>query len=137
MENPDWYGKNGHMLPHDVTSMIYFEGDFTKSLSAAQQIYSDYVKDKNTAMKYNLLFNNCMQLSADLLLKGTFTNYDSDYRTALSRTKDKIIPNDAYKAMNQFNKYIDSYNKKSAWDKFWIKPSQDPWRYLPGPQLYM
>ena len=108
--------------------MMYFEGDFKKSLSFAQQMRKDYVN--GNAMKYQLLGNNCMQVSIDLLLKGTFKNHDSDYKSALNMAKGKIIPNNAYYGMSRFNQNIDAYNQKNWWDKFWTHPTKDPWNLL-------
>jgi hypothetical protein len=94
----------------------------------AKGLWDDY--SNGNGIKYNLATNNCMQLSIEILMEGTFANNNSSYKLASARSSGLIIPNWAYYSMRHFDKYIDSYNKKSEWDKFWTKKSENPWLYF-------
>jgi len=99
-------GKTALDPRNELSGMIYFEGDFTKSLSAADNMREDYTNGKG--MKYNLLFNNCMQVSADLLSKGKFAHDDFGYKLALAQASTLILPNIAFTGMSYTNEYYNS-----------------------------
>ena len=72
---------------------IYFSGDFSKSVTYAKKL----------SKKYNLIFNNCMEVSCDVLRQGKFSKNNGSYRTFLLRIRGSIVPNVAYKRMLAFH----------------------------------
>ena len=75
---------------------IYFDGDFSKSLEYAQSINANY----------DLLTNNCMQVSIDVLSKGKFKTADTAYKNQLSKIRSNPFPNGGFCAMYGVNMYV-------------------------------
>lgn len=83
---------------------IYFSGDFSKSVTYAKKL----------SKKYNLIFNNCMEVSCDVLRQGTFSKNNGSYRIFLSRVRSSIVPNVAYTRMLAFHSAVVLW-QKSPW----------------------
>ena len=80
-------------------ALIYFEGDFSKSVA--------YAKTLNR--NYNLIFNNCMQVSVEVLLKGTFDQGNQYYKIFLGKIAVNPVPNCAYLRLASFHRSVSSY----------------------------
>ena len=80
--------------------MIYFKGDFSACV--------DYAK--NLKSNYNLLFNNCMQVSVDVLLRGEFEQSDLCYKTFLLKIRQNPIPNIAFKRLHIFHNSVSRFH---------------------------
>lgn len=81
--------------------MIYFDGDFSKSVS--------YAKNLDTK-KYNLITNNCMQASTDVLRQGKFSNNNNEYQEFLKKIRFSVIPNVAYDRILSFALVVSIWN---------------------------
>jgi RHS repeat-associated protein len=78
--------------------MIYFEGDFSNSLRYARAVQNNW---------YNLVNNNCMQLSTDILRHGTFAKNNFGMKLMLLSVRRKIVPNIAFMKICPY--YVFSY----------------------------
>ncbi len=95
--------------------VISFKGNFNNSL---KYVYNSlmktkklkntfiYFKKSSTNPQYDLLSNNCMQVSIDVLLKGTFKRYDYYYRKALKILRTVSVPNKNFSALKKFQKML-------------------------------
>ncbi len=89
---------------------IYITGDFRKSVEYIKKIQKNY----------NLLWNNCVQVSIDALRKGTFKKYNNEYNRFLSLVRVIPIPNVVYNKVFAFNAAVNAYevmrwiNKKNT-----------------------
>ena len=90
--------------------MIYLNGDFSKSVDYAKKL------SNNT---YNLIFNNCMQVSADVLRRGNFTYNNSEYKSLLFKIRSNPIPNIAFEKMITFTNIVSRWNT-SPWYLKWL-----------------
>ena len=72
---------------------IYFSGNFTKSL-----VYVDKLNNVN----YNLLTNNCVQVSIDVLLKGTFYYKHKEMVKFLRTARYHPVPNTVYSLLDDY-----------------------------------
>ena len=76
---------------------IYFQGNFSNAVSYAKRLSSK---------KYFLLGNNCMQVSTDVLRRGSFYKNDGSYDTFLLRVRAATIPNVAFTRMILFHSTV-------------------------------
>ena len=88
---------------------IYFNGDFSKSVTYAKGLA------KNC---YNFLFNNCMQVSCDVLKRGTFSKNNGSYRIFLSRVRSATVPNVAFGRMLAFHSTVKAWNSAPWYKRF-------------------
>ncbi len=89
---------------NEYEDMIYFEGDFSASVDYAKKLQ----KEQPT---YNLIINNCMQVSTDVLRKGEFKQNNDQYKYTLLKCRFSIIPNVAYRTIkNSINKTNSGYS---------------------------
>ena len=103
-----------------LSGVMYFEGDFDKSIEYVEELVDSLSEDSN---QYNLYLNNCMQVSMDALRAGTFDKYNNEYKVALAYASATIIPNDAFLGMQIFTEEIEEYMEKSLLRKFFsIEP---------------
>ena len=89
--------------------MIYFKGDFSKSVEYAKKLNS-----KN----YSLITNNCMQVSTDVLRKGRFAVDNWAYQSFLIIIRINPIPNIAYRRMVSFHSAIERWHS-TPWYLKW------------------
>ncbi len=87
----------------DYGGYIYLFGDFDKSVDHVK-----YLNNKRFGL-YDLLANNCLQKSIDVLMKGTFDEKNIILKAQLLSTRKTIIPNMAYSA---FKNIYNSLTKK-------------------------
>ena len=80
-------------------ALIYFEGDFSRSVEYA----------KSLKRNYNLIYNNCMQVSVEVLLKGTFDQGNQYYKMFLGKIAINPVPNYAYLRLVSFHRSVASY----------------------------
>ena len=76
---------------------IYFQGNFANAVSYAKGLIRD---------NYFLLTNNCMQVSTDVLRRGTFYRNDGAYDLFLMRVRGATIPNVAFTRMVVFHSTV-------------------------------
>ena len=99
----DYLIKHGIYTPSDkkdtngnpYEDAIYIKGDFTASVKYADRLTRDY----------NLITNNCVQLSIEVLLRGRFAENHTQYKSVLRDIRSMPIPNCAYLLL-RFNNYI-------------------------------
>ena len=89
-EDPLWY-LNGNLKSfgyYDGTyeKTIYIEGDFKQSIQ--------YIRELDA--EYNLLTNNCVQVSCDVLAQGNFKVNNSVMKEILSNARSSMVPNVTY-----------------------------------------
>ena len=94
--------------------MIRFKGDFSKAVAYAKNLESK---------TYNLLANNCMEVTTDVLRKGTFSQSNAAYKTFLLKLRTLIVPNIAYNRMVRFHAAVKNWHA-TPW--FWRKPANNP-----------
>ena len=82
--------------------LIYFSGNFANSVTYAKALAKNY---------YNLLLNNCMQVSTDVLRKGTFAKSNSAYQIFLSRVRSATVPNLACGRMSAFHLIVETWHQ--------------------------
>lgn len=80
---------------------IRFTGDFSKSVAYAKQLSS---------RSYNLLWNNCMQVSVDVLGKGSFRKNNFEYKLFLRKIRLNPVPNIAFSRMIAFYSVVSVWN---------------------------
>ena len=98
--NLNLYAINDFYKEHygnEYEAMIYFKGDFSKSVSYAKKL-----DEKG----YNFLFNNCMEVSTDVLKQGKFKNNDAYYKLFLTKMRTVAVPNIAYRRMQTFHSSV-------------------------------
>ena len=99
--------------------MIYFSGNFGNAVAYAKTLEKNY---------YNLLFNNCMQVSTDVLRKGTFTKSNSSYKIFLFRVRCATIPNVAYQRMSAFHSIVEVWSQAPWYMRIQImSPAEAAW----------
>ena len=65
--------------------------------------------------KYNGLWRNCVQINVNALNKGSFPEYDKEYRVFLNRIV-AGAPNSAYTRLFVFKSYLQKYkNARVKW----------------------
>ncbi len=122
--------KENKNLSQGLTGVIYFEGDFTKSIEYIESL----VKTLSTNNEqYNLYDNNCLQVSMEALDKGTFDKYDEQYKHALSYASATTIPNSAYAGMKTFVTLIDDYMQKNWFLQFFAVSPYSGFSIHPDP----
>ena len=85
---------------YKYNGIIYFPGYFSKSF----YYFYEYIFSKP---KYNLLFNNCLQVASRALSKGTPTGpFANTYRKSIKSLQNIIIPNVAYNKLLAMNASI-------------------------------
>jgi len=94
------YLKNHKTYNGSYEGYIYFKGDF----SAGQQ-YADTLQ-----RNYNLIWDNCMQMSVDVLLKGRFEKSNASYKAFLRSIRANPIPNVAYTRLRNFHTSVVLYH---------------------------
>lgn len=104
-------------------NIVCLHGDFRNSLVFIKTLFSkDYRNYKTTTYNnrynmvcyikkinwnYRLISKNCMQMSCEALIKGTFRYNDSQYGIFLNKLKKCVIPNNAYNIFKCFNYEMD------------------------------
>ncbi len=73
---------------------IRFEGDFSESITYAQSLADNYQEDD-----YSIVWNNCMQVVTDVLMKGEFAQSNYYHKRALCESRISIVPNVAFSIM--------------------------------------
>ncbi|MUT68785.1 hypothetical protein GOM71_23225 [Paenibacillus sp. NEAU-GSW1] len=125
-----YYDKN-------YTSSTYIKGDFTDSLDLLDELAQGYTEKYGTGKNkdYNLLSNNCVEISWKALQKGTLTDgtrigdFVQTYPNDLIPNKFSVwakgeFKNNAY-TYKKYNEQIESFIKdnekksKSEWYNFW------------------
>ena len=71
---------------------VYMKGDFSKGYNYLNNLLTDY----------DLLSMNCMQVSIDALMKGTFASENVERKLLLSGIRNQIVPNIAYLSVLAF-----------------------------------
>ena len=110
METYDFYNK---YYGNRYECMIYFKGDFSKSVVYAKELSSK---------GYNFIFNNCMQVSTDVLRRGTFKYNDFEYCAFLLKIRINPIPNVAFSRMLAFHAVVTIWND-TPWYLKWLLTS--------------
>ena len=100
-------------------SAIYFEGDFSASVDYVRTLKKKYSPDD-----YDVFWNNCMQVSVDVLMRGKFAKSDWCYESFLYRVRNTIIPNIAYSRMVNFHSAVQTYHAAPKWAK-WLYTSPE------------
>ena len=100
--------------------VIYFEGDFSASVD-----YARTLKKGDSSDDYNIFWNNCMQVSADVLMRGKFAQSNWCYRSFLQRIRNSILPNIAYSRMVNFHNAVKVYYAAPKWARWlYISPER-------------
>ena len=110
----NYLNKNG-IYSGKYESLIYFRGDFSASLQYAKQLKRGY----------NLLWDNCMQLSVDVLSKGSFAQNNKQYKSFLKKISFNPVPNCAYISLRNFHSIVVRYNSAPMYLRaFYINPTK-------------
>ena len=104
---------------------IYFKGDFSASVK-----YAETLKASFSGEDYHFLWNNCMQVSVDVLKKGKFSQSNACYQVFLRRIRTELVPNIAYSRMLRFHNAVQSYHAASRWARWrYISPERAVWLF--------
>ncbi len=100
----------------DYEFAIYFDGDFSMSV-----LYTRILP----RFCYNLLWNNCMQASTDVLSKGKFKYYDGYYDLFLSKIRCATVPNVAFMQMSRFHFSVTTWERAPWYARlFMVSPEE-------------
>jgi len=111
----DWYDKYIKIYGNFYQSLEYIAGLLGTSFRAIKNSKDGYYRGYSAHINpaYNLVTNNCMQVSTDALLKGYFYGYERTYKTALKFARLYVVPNDAYNFMRAVKYSITLYKNAS------------------------
>ena len=111
----EWYDSYIKIQGNFYQSLEYIARLFGKSFSAIKNSKDGYCKGysvhKNSA--YNLITNNCMQVSTDALMRGFFYYYENTYKRALQLVRLYTVPNGAYAFLKSVGGCISFYKTAS------------------------
>jgi len=109
------YLKKNKIYSGKYEDLLYLKGNFSKSVEYA----------KSLSRNYNLLWDNCMQVSIEVLCKGKFTKSNSQYKAFLNKISLNPIPNMVFNRLLSFDAAIKIYHKAPWYLRiFCVSPSE-------------
>ena len=95
----------------EYEASIYFKGDFSNSVEYANTVDKYY---------YNFVFNNCMQVSTDVLRRGKFSQSNLEYKAFLLRVRHTAAPNSVYYRMDRFSTVVKTWHNSKWYQKLYL-----------------